>query len=125
MNIVVDTSVWIDFFRAGNDRLLHLLDADVVLAHPMIIGELACGTPRSPRTASLSMLRRLGLSRAVAMEEVLRLVEQEKLYGKGCGLVDMVVLASTLKTPGAVLWSLDKRLTLLAEQFQIAMPSVH
>ncbi|MBL8475196.1 MAG: hypothetical protein JNK71_03885 [Methyloversatilis sp.] len=47
--ILVDTSVWVDHFRHGNDTLIQLLDRDLVLTHPLIIGELACGTPRAAR----------------------------------------------------------------------------
>ena len=46
-------------------------------------------------------------------------IEREKLYGLGCGLVDMLLLASTLITPGAALWTLDKRLAELAGRFGV------
>jgi hypothetical protein len=49
-------------------------------------------------------------------------VEREKLYGLGCGLVDMALLASALMTPGAMLWTLDRRLAGLAERFGVAYP---
>ncbi len=50
-------------------------------------------------------------------------IEREKLYGLGCGLVDVALLASTLITPGAMLWTLDKRLTVLAGRFGVAYQS--
>jgi predicted nucleic acid-binding protein len=43
--VVVDTSVWVDHFRANNRALVELLEFDLVLMHPMVVGELACGTP--------------------------------------------------------------------------------
>jgi hypothetical protein len=36
-----------------------------------------------------------------------------------CGLIDMVLLASTLMTPGAALWTLDKRLRAFAERLEV------
>ncbi len=42
--ILVDTSVWIEHLRAGNDRLKALLFDQQVLCHPFVVGELACGT---------------------------------------------------------------------------------
>jgi hypothetical protein len=48
------------------------------------------------------------------------LIEQERLYGLGCGVVDLLLLASTLITPAAVLWTLDERLRALAERFHVA-----
>jgi hypothetical protein len=56
----------------------------------------------------------------------LALVEREKLYGLGCGLVDMCLLASTLITPAATLWTLDKRLADVAQRFGVAhKPAMH
>lgn len=39
--ILPDASVRIGHFRHGNDRLAALLDADQVLMHPYVVGELA------------------------------------------------------------------------------------
>ena len=46
-------------------------------------------------------------------------VERERLYRLGCGLVDLTLLASTLQTPGARLWTLDKGLARLAGRFGV------
>ncbi|MFX1680540.1 type II toxin-antitoxin system VapC family toxin [Mitsuaria sp. CC2] len=118
--VVVDTSVWIDHFRRRNPALLALLEADVVLAHPMIIGELRCGSLPQPRGNALSTLDELDQSAPVSVNEVIRLIEDEEIFGKGCGLVDMSLLMSTLKTPGARLWASDKSLAAVARQLGIA-----
>jgi len=54
------------------------------------------------------------------VREVLVLMETERLFGAGCGLVDLTLLASTLMTPGAELWTLDRRLGDLAQRFAVA-----
>ena len=41
--ILVDTSVWIEHLRAGNERLKALLFDQQVLCHRFVVGELACG----------------------------------------------------------------------------------
>ena len=41
--ILADTSVWIDHFRAHDEKLAALLDKGRILAHPFFIGELALG----------------------------------------------------------------------------------
>jgi hypothetical protein len=38
----------------------------------------------------------------------------------GCGLVDLLLLSSTLITAGALLWTADKRLVNLAQRFSVA-----
>ena len=120
MNVLVDTSVWIDHFRHGNDDLVDLLGRDQVLTHPMVILEIACGTPPAPRLQTINNMELLRLCNQVSMAEAMAFIEQEALYGLGCGLVDIMLLASTLITPGSSIWTLDKRLMILAERFDVA-----
>ncbi len=115
-DVLVDTSVWVDHFRHGNATLAALLESDRVLTHPMVIGELVCGTPPE-RTRTMAALRALRLARAASLEEIGAFVERERLHGRGYGLVDMALLASTLITPGARLWTLDIRLATRAREF--------
>ncbi len=116
--VLVDTSVWVDHFRQHNSALTRLLESDRVLTHPMVLGELACGTPPA-RAQTLADIEMLQQAQQASLREVLDFIDRERLYGLGCGLVDMVLLASTLMTPGIALWTLDKRLSALAERFQI------
>ena len=41
MNVLVDTSVWVDHFRHGQPALARLLALDAVLIHPYVLAELA------------------------------------------------------------------------------------
>ena len=126
MSVIVDTSVWIDHFRYNNRALVDLMLRDSVLVHPMVIVEIACGTPPAPRSQSLGNLALLQACKQATLSEVLALVEREKLYGLGCGLVDMCLLASTLITPAATLWTLGKRLAVVAQRFGVAhKPAMH
>lgn len=120
MNVLIDTSTWIDHFRHRNDQLVDLIGQDRALVHPMIVIELACGTPPAPRTRTLGDLQLLPPANQPGFGEVLDFIEREQLYGLGCGLVDLTLLASTLITPGASLWTLDKRLDTLARRFGVA-----
>lgn len=56
MSVLIDTSVWTDHFRNGNTGLVDLIGKDLVLTHPMVLGELACGTPPVPRAQTLGYL---------------------------------------------------------------------
>lgn len=120
MNVLVDTSVWVDHFRRSNAALVQLLLADAALTHPMVILELACGTPPAPRARTLGDIAELALTRQATGAEVRRFIEQERLHGQGCGLVDMMLLTATMITPGARLWTLDLRLSALATRFDVA-----
>jgi predicted nucleic acid-binding protein len=126
MSVLIDTSVWIDHFRNGNDALVNLIGLDLALTHPMVILEIACGTPPAPRIQTLNNISLLQICNQASLAEVMAFIEGEKLYGLGCGLVDMALLASTLVTPGTELWTLDKRLAELADRFGVAhRPTLH
>lgn len=124
--VLVDTSVWVDHFRRGNESLVDLLSLDMAMTHPMVVTELACGTPPAPQARTLADIATLPHARQASLTEVRELLERERLFGLGCGLVDLTLLASTMLTTGARLWTLDQRLRLLAERFQIAyLPTTH
>jgi predicted nucleic acid-binding protein len=118
--VLVDTSVWVHHFRNRNEDLVRLLTMDLALSHPLIVTELACGTPPVPQSRTLSDIATLPQARQATLDEVRGFIEREKLYGLGCGVVDLALLASTLLTPGSRLWSLDKRLVELAQRFDVA-----
>lgn len=125
MSVLVDTSVWVNHFRRRDDTLTTLLESDLALTHPMVSVELACGTPPEPRQQTLGYIGLLQTANQISLTELVEFIEREKLYGQGCGLVDMALLASTLITPGARLWTLDKRLADLAERFAVAYSPHH
>jgi predicted nucleic acid-binding protein len=124
--VLVDTSVWVDHFRHTNESLVDLLLLDMAITHPMVVTELACGTPPAPRGRTLADIAIRAQSQQATLAEVRELIEREQLYGLGCGLVDLTLLASTMLTTGARLWTLDQRLRPLAERFQVAyLPATH
>lgn len=121
MNLVLaDTSVWVAHFRKPNPVLQTLLSTDQVLCHPLILIEVACGTPPAPRERTLSDLQQLRTATIASTEEALALIEREKLQDSGCGAVDILLLGSVLLTANAALWTLDKNLTALAARFDIS-----
>ncbi len=121
MNLVLaDTSVWISHFRKPNPVLQALLSADQVLCHPMILIEIACSTPPSPRARTLSDLKQLRSATVASTEETLELIEREQLQDSGCGTVDLLLLGSVLLTSDAVLWTVHKNLEALAARFEIS-----
>jgi predicted nucleic acid-binding protein len=121
--ILADTSIWIDHLRHPDARLAAQLAANVVLVHPFVIGELACGSlpNRSVLLAELAALPRAPLA---AHEETLGLLERYALGGRGIGWIDMHLLASTLLAGRSWLWTRDRRLHAIADELGLAMPEV-
>lgn len=117
--ILVDTSVWIDHLRSTNQRLVTLLTSNSVLAHSFVIGELALGTLRDLEGV-LGSLSKLPQALKAEDAEVLQLIRARNLAGLGIGYVDAHLLASTLLSPGASLWTYDKRLAAIASRLALA-----
>jgi len=116
--VLVDTSVWIDHFRAGEARLARLLEDVELVMHPLVIGELACGNLRNRREI-LSLLSNLPHVAQVSNDEVLFFIERHRLHGRGLGLVDVHLLACCA-VEGVALWSKDVRLMKTAKNLRLA-----
>jgi predicted nucleic acid-binding protein len=93
--VLVDTSVWIAHFRHGEPVLAGLLRDGLVLSHPFVTGELACGNLRE-RSLILSDLATLPGATPASDGEVTRLIEDRRLWGRGLGWIDAHLLASAL-----------------------------
>lgn len=117
--ILADTTVWVDHLRSASSLLHQLLDAEQVLMHPFVIGELALGHIRQRRLI-LTTLEELPAIHISDPEEVLTLIEQRKLVAIGIGYVDTHLLASTITTPGCQLWTRDRRLAEIAARLGVA-----
>jgi predicted nucleic acid-binding protein len=117
--ILVDTSIWVDHLRSGDDGLVDLLNASQVLMHPFVLGELACGNLRQ-RTEILSLLNDLPEIPVARDEEVLFYIERHELMGRGIGYIDAHLLAAVALEAGTRLWTRDKRLGKLAKTLGIA-----
>ena len=116
--VLVDTSVWRKYFSgtAAARPLGDLLDeADAVLVHPFIIGEMVLGGLSSHEEALFSLLPSADV---VPHEEVLAFVRRRRLMRRGIGWVDAHLLASAL-TSAAVLWSIDAHLCAAAAHLSV------
>jgi predicted nucleic acid-binding protein len=117
--ILADTSIWIEHLRRGEPRLAAALDAGQVLAHPLVIGELAMGN-LAQRALVLGALAALPQAVVAQHDEVMAFIEHEALHGLGVGFVDAHLLASTRLTPDARLYTRDRRLEAAAQALDLA-----
>lgn len=120
---LVDTSVWIAFFRraAAAPQLPALLERGEVVMHPWVLGELALGQRGVAWRRALADLRLLPEAAVIADAEVLAFVEARGLGGKGIGWVDAQLLAAGLAR-GCELWTLDRHLAQAAKAVGISLP---
>ena len=117
--ILVDSSVWIDHFRSASAELAALLTSRVVMIHPFVVGELACGYLPKYK-AVIAALASLPLAPVLQHSEVLAFVERHQLMARGIGWVDTHLLASTTVVGRVSLWPRDKRLPAVAAECGVA-----
>lgn len=119
MKVLVDTSVWVGHFRQRDEHLVALLEAGFVVCHPYVVVEVACGTPPD-RRAVIGLLSALERAPVATHEELLQLIERRALRGRGCGFVDIGLLASALLGDQTLLWTRDRRLQAVASELDRA-----
>ena len=122
--ILVDASVWINHLRAADERLAALLAGHEVLGHPFVAGEVALGYLRQ-RDIIMRSLHRLPQAVVASDREVLRLIDEERLYGRGIGYIDAHLLAAARLTAEARLWTRDGRLQRVAAERGLAAMLPH
>lgn len=115
--ILADTSVWIDHFKKANKTFIELLEDGKIAIHPFVIGELACGNLKN-RKQILELLDDLPKVELADHQEVLELIVNKELMGKGIGWIDAHLLASALIS-GTGLWTGDRRLRTIAAALQV------
>ena len=118
--VLVDASVWVAHFRKSNASFVSLLINDQILCHPMVLLELACGSPPAPRSKTLSYIKKLQQAKVATPTETLDFVEKHQLQESGCSAIDVSLLASTLLSENARLWTFDKSLEKLAIRLGIS-----
>lgn len=111
--VVVDTSVWIDHLRKASATLAILLEGGEVSVHPFVVGELACGNMKN-REEILALLHSLPEAPRAEDNEILFFIDRHSLAGRGLGLIDMHLLASS-QLAEQPLWTKDRRLQAAAE----------
>lgn len=122
--ILVDTSVWIDHLRKKEDQLTALLEQSQVFMHPMVLGELACGSLKN-RKQLVGLWQNLPMITQATDAEALYCLEKRQFMGRGIGYVDLHLLAATLLSSGTLLWTRDRRLRAIATEQECVMHELH
>src|SRR4051812_28195481 len=117
--ILLDTSVWADHLRRGEPEVFRLLDDGHVVMHPFVLGELALGRLQ-PRAEIIADLLELPTIHVADPEEILLLIERQKLIAIGLGYIDVHLIAAAMTTEDCLLWTRDKRMGRVASRLGIA-----
>src|SRR5437868_1711456 len=98
-----------------------MLEEELIVFHPLVIGELACGNLKH-WTKVLESLTVLPTTPTIEYEELLMFIETHKLFGQGLGWIDVHLLASTLLQQ-VTLWTLDQPLKHAARKLRCGFES--
>lgn len=105
--------------RSGNVQFSDYLNAGHIVCHPYIIGELACGNIKN-RNEILSMLSSLPTIQLAEHDEVMYLISEHNLHGRGIGWIDAHLLSSALMAKCKI-WTFDRPLEKVAENLKISI----
>ena len=125
--VLIDTNIWVEHFRHENKHVSALLDSGRVVIHPLIVAELALGGLRN-REMTLASLETLAELPVAELQEVRQLIEIQKLYTAGIGLVDAHLIASLIIVQTSTgLWTEDEGLARVAGKlgFLVSPPFAH
>ena len=115
--VLADTSVWIQHFRRGEPTFAERLSEGLILMHPFVVGELACGNLKQ-RAVILAEMNLLPAAHPASNAEVFQLLEKRKLWGRGLGWTDVHLLASALLSHCGF-WTLDRKLAEAASELDL------
>lgn len=121
MRVLVDTSVWIDHFRATDPVLVDCLKAGLVWTHTVVIGELAAGQLKK-RNEVLRHLQKLPRADEIDLAEGLHMIDSHGLAGRGLSWSDVQLLAAA-RIDGAKIMTRDKALAKAAKELGLAYGS--
>ena len=119
VNILPDTSIWVEFLKRKNNRLAILLEDESleVCKHPMILAELALGGLKSSSTTYKSIVQ-LKQIPSVREKEMTEFIQNHKLANSGIGYVDACLLASCLLGEAKFITS-DIKLNVVAKKLGV------
>ena len=112
--ILIDTSVWIRFFK-GSEEAIFAADKireNTALLHPLVFGELLLGGITAKNESLLQALPSVLLP---PPQQIYRYIKDNDLNGKGIGWVDAAILHS-VQEAGVLLATFDKTLRLCAKE---------
>ncbi len=118
--VLLDTSIWIEYLKKSRKyffQVKELLETGQVLANQCVFGELLRGVRN---TKELKIVMEFWKSLAKVSEEDLWIEAgsfsyEKKLYSKGVGIIDLVILLSARRAK-AKLWTLDSNLDKLLKK---------
>ena len=124
MNVLVDTSVWIDYFKGGNNSkdLDFLIDENLIVTNDIILAELIPFLKIKKQTKVIKLLHEVSrMPLEIRWEEIIDYQVKCLVAGaNGIGIPDLVI-AQNSKQNRCQVYSLDKHFRLLNQVLKLKL----
>jgi len=124
MEVLVDTSIWIDYFRGGGNSkdLDFLIDEDLIVTNDIILAELIPYLKIKMQMKVIELLHEVNkISLDIHWEEIIEFqVKCLKGGANGVGIPDLII-AQNAKQNNCKVYSLDKHFRLLNQVLKIKL----
>jgi len=122
--VIVDTSVWVDYFREGNNSsdLDALIDENIVAINDLILAELIPYLKIKKQIKVIKLLQEINrIPMQINWEEIIEYqVKCLKGGANGVGIPDLII-AQNAKINNCKVYSLDKHFQLLNQILKIKL----
>ncbi|MCF6251499.1 MAG: PIN domain-containing protein [Methylococcaceae bacterium] len=122
MQVLVDTSVWIDYFRGSGDstKLDLLIDENLIVTNEIVLTELLPYLEIKKQTKVIALLYEINkIQLDINWKEIIELqVKCLESGANGIGIPDLII-AQNAKQSGSKVYSLDKHFRLLNQVLNI------
>jgi len=122
MGVLVDTSIWIDYFKGGSNsgNLDLLIDENLVVTNNLILAELIPYLRIKKHFAVINLLKEIGrIPMQINWDEIIEIqVKCLKSGANGVGIPDLII-AQSAKANNCDIYSLDKHFHLLKKVMKV------
>lgn len=124
MDVLVDTSIWIDYFKGGNSSsdLGTLIDENLVATNDLILTELVPYLKIKKQTSVIKLLQEINrLPMQINWTELVEFqVKCLKAGANGVGIPDLII-AQNARVHNCKIYSLDKHFRLLKQVIKVKL----
>ena len=124
MRILVDTSIWIDYFRGGEHSAVldHLIDENLLVTNEIILAELVPYLKIKKQTAVIQLLHEIKqIPLVIDWEEIIEFQVRCLEAGEnGVGILDLIIAQNAMDND-CVAYSLDKHFSLLSRVMKLGL----
>jgi predicted nucleic acid-binding protein len=124
MEVLVDTSIWIDYFKTGDNSkdLDYLIDENIIVTNDIILAELVPYLKLKKQTKVIKLLHEVSrIPLTIHWEEIVEFqVKCLKSGANGVGIPDLII-AQNAKQNSCKIYSLDKHFRLLNQVLKVKL----